>query len=633
MKPHFHHHIFFFIMAILSTVTLHGQQNVGIGILNPDHKLHIASPSSTVLKLDNTTALNTAVSTDMYFKTGSYYTGSVRTIGTSINAARMGFFTFANVFPASLIERMSITDQGNVGIGNINPDDAGLVVDKKIGAVNAMFGRNTTGVALESNYPGIGFNSYFNSGRKTISTGYTGLITLDPTLGNMVFYNSNVSTATDAAATIFSRMLIDKDGDIGVEGNTAPHVPLAFANTVGSKISLYGSTETSNYGFGIQASLMQLYSSSNVADIAFGYGGSSAFTENMRIKGNGNVGIGEINPVAKLHILYNSTISSPHLRLIENDNTGPARIFLGNTAQNGVFWRITGLNSTSGIIGDKLILGHSSTTVGANGDVLTLSGLGNVGINNITPNAPLSFETAVGNKIDLYYVSSTSRYGFGVQGNLFQMYSANSAADIAFGYGASTAFTERMRIKGNGNVGIGNTDPGFVLDVSGRVRIRHVGANTAGIWFNKPDNTQGTFIGQYDTNNFGIWGPGSAGSFKFLLDGNDGVVRIGTLTKATGFLVNVGGKLIAEEVRVQLEASWPDYVFKEDYDLMPLHELQEFISEHNHLPGFEKAIMYETNGADLGENQRKLVEKVEELTLYVLELKKEIEALKAVNTH
>src|SRR5205085_11564575 len=66
------------------------------------------------------------------------------------------------------------------------------------------------------------------------------------------------------------------------------------------KISLWGSSGN-HYGIGIQSLLMQIHTDISTADIAFGFGSSSFFTENMRIRGNGNVGIGRI-PAVKLHV-------------------------------------------------------------------------------------------------------------------------------------------------------------------------------------------------------------------------------------------------------------------------------------------------------------------------------------------
>jgi hypothetical protein len=80
------------------------------------------------LQLTKTTALNSNVANSLLFKTGTLYTGIIKTIGTSSTSARMGFFTFADATPTTLIERMSITDAGNVGIGTTSPQTALHVV-------------------------------------------------------------------------------------------------------------------------------------------------------------------------------------------------------------------------------------------------------------------------------------------------------------------------------------------------------------------------------------------------------------------------------------------------------------------------------------------------------------------------
>ncbi len=89
---------------------------------------------------------------------------------------------------------------------------------------------------------------------------------------------------------------------------------------------------------------------------------------------------------------------------------------------------------------------------------------GNVGIGISTVVFPLSFAPALGDKISLWS-NSTNSYGFGIQSSLLQIHTDISAADIAFGYGSSAALIETMRIKGNGNVGIGISNPLFKLDV------------------------------------------------------------------------------------------------------------------------------------------------------------------------
>ena len=74
---------------------------------------------------------------------------------------------------------------------------------------------------------------------------------------------------------------------------------------------------------------------------------------------------------------------------------------------------------------------------------------------------------------------------------------------------------------------------------------------------------------------------------------------------------------------------WPDYVFKQDYKLISLNELESFIATNKHLPGIPSQIDIESKGKiNLGETQALLLQKIEELTLYLIEIKKENEILK-----
>ncbi len=90
----------------------------------------------------------------------------------------------------------------------------------------------------------------------------------------------------------------------------------------------------------------------------------------------------------------------------------------------------------------------------------------------------------------------------------------------------------------------------------------------------------------------------------------------------------VEGSMIAEEVVVKLASAWPDYVFTTDYKRMHLLELDRYISLHKRLPGMPDAEAVERDGVKMGETVRILTEKVEEISLYLIELKKENESLK-----
>ena len=84
------------------------------------------------------------------------------------------------------------------------------------------------------------------------------------------------------------------------------------------------------------------------------------------------------------------------------------------------------------------------------------------------------------------------------------------------------------------------------------------------------------------------------------------------------------GKVICEELKVELEAAWPDYVFAPDYDLMPLRDLEKDIKKHRHLPGIPSASEVKREGIEVGDMQAKLLQKIEELTLYIIEQEKRI---------
>jgi hypothetical protein len=126
---------------------------------------------------------------------------------------------------------------------------------------------------------------------------------------------------------------------------------------------------------------------------------------------------------------------------------------------------------------------------------------------------------------------------------------------------------------------------------------------------------------------FGASGANSYGP-HLRVKRNSGSIAIGD-DFANGYRLSVDGKVACEEVRVELSEAWPDYVFNEQYPLMPILALKDYISVNQHLPGFPSATEVQNSGIEIGETQRVLVEKVEELTLYVIELKLELEKIKA----
>lgn len=120
----------------------------------------------------------------------------------------------------------------------------------------------------------------------------------------------------------------------------------------------------------------------------------------------------------------------------------------------------------------------------------------------------------------------------------------------------------------------------------------------------------------------------TSSSITFMKITSSGNVGIGTVNPGT-FKLAVEGKIGAREVRVTATNPWPDYVFQPNYGLLRLDDLERFVKENNHLPGIPSAKDIEgAGGVDLGEMNRKLLEKIEELTLYIIEIKKDSDKLK-----
>lgn len=94
-----------------------------------------------------------------------------------------------------------------------------------------------------------------------------------------------------------------------------------------------------------------------------------------------------------------------------------------------------------------------------------------------------------------------------------------------------------------------------------------------------------------------------------------------SITPAVGYKVSVDGKIICEELKVQLSTAWPDYVFENDYNLLSLEELQKGIATNKHLPGIPSALDVKNNrGIEIGDLQKRMLEKLEEAYLYIFEL-------------
>ncbi len=93
-------------------------------------------------------------------------------------------------------------------------------------------------------------------------------------------------------------------------------------------------------------------------------------------------------------------------------------------------------------------------------------------------------------------------------------------------------------------------------------------------------------------------------------------------SKVDSFALAVNGTAIFTRAKVKLYGLWPDYVFGNNYDLLPVPDLEKYVSQNKHLPGMPSSEDVTKNGIDLGNTQAALLKKVEELTLYIIDQNK-----------
>ncbi len=188
----------------------------------------------------------------------------------------------------------------------------------------------------------------------------------------------------------------------------------------------------------------------------------------------------------------------------------------------------------------------------------------------------------------------------------------------------------KMFISKTGKVGIGTSNPGADLEVltrgEGSVRAYAFGNYSSTLW---AENFQNGFGLSVDSNGIGhilenFYNPKAIVSF---FHGKVGIGEVSLPTYTSAHKLFVEGGITTEEVIVKLKNDWSDYVFNKDYRLRSIQELEDYINKNNHLPEIPDAEEVKKNGVDLGQMNALLLKKVEELTLYVIELKKEIQEL------
>jgi hypothetical protein len=169
------------------------------------------------------------------------------------------------------------------------------------------------------------------------------------------------------------------------------------------------------------------------------------------------------------------------------------------------------------------------------------------------------------------------------------------------------------------------------IEADGKVRINSAGVNST-FTVSKLANTDdvASFKGTdffshfaFGVNEDTYIRGGKASSNVIIADLTN---NVGVGTPNPAYKLDVCGTMRAKEVRVA--TGWCDYVFADDYILKPLSEVETFIKENKHLPDVTKGSIIESEGLEVGKTSAQMIKKIEELTLYVIDLQKQVNELK-----
>ena len=370
----------------------------------------------------------------------------------------------------------------------------------------------------------------------------------------------------------------------------------------------------------------QTLTSYSANTIPIGGNGSAAFgISALSVNtGSSNTGIGYQALMSNTTANFNTAIGSQSLR---SNTTGSANIAIGTAS---LFNNTTGGNNTA--------IGHNALVTNTTGSSNTATGFQSLNFNTtgtentangsgaLTNNSIGFQNTAIGrSSLNLNTVGSNNT----ASGYFSLNKNTTGNNNSAFGHGSLFSNTT-----GEGNSAFGkrslllNTSGNYNTVIGDSAGYNNNGNNNVFIGFAAGVNEFSTSNKLYLSNNASntiLYGDFSTGQILLGKPIPTGYTFKGTRT------LNVLGGIISDSIRLSPVTAWADHVFADDYKLMPLEELSNFIKTNKHLPNIPTSAAVEKNGIELGAMNAKLLEKIEELHLYILQQQNQMDGQNKIN--
>jgi hypothetical protein len=364
-------------------------------------------------------------------------------------------------------------------------------------------------------------------------------------------------------------------------------------------------------------------------------------TGNLVVKGNTCIGSGCTDTDATFPVLK---LKGPDVGILFDDQATPEEDPPGSTRK----WALV-INSGADQI-NLLDIDASSTPFRVAGDApdssLSIASNGNLGLGTSTPAQDIHVISGNSPAIRLEQDGtggpSARTWDVGANETSFFVRDVTNSSAVPFQVRAG-APTSSIDVAANGNVGIGTSSPSVRLDVkantSGAAVARVQNSSATGYsgfeYLNNAGNAT-AFLGTDNANGFTRFNSIQNFPIVILTESVErmrvtsaGSVGIGTSSPSSKLHVNggdirvSGGSFIDDGVTLNA----PDYVFEPDYSLMPIEELRAFVAREKRLPNVPSARDIKSQGLNLSQFQMRLLEKVEELTLYTLTQQEQIAKL------